>query len=270
MDFSHLYDADGREDTHRGDERHHGPPGDGRQLEIPGQKIPGGVCEVAFDEDFTLLYGNEGFYAMYGYTPAEMREELGNRLILAIHPEDVPHIRQEVAEAGEQNRGFEFEKRIYRKDGRWCACSPAAPSPGGRAGLCSTASSWILPPGKNMEQELRLSEERFRIALAQTTDIVFDYDMRRGEVLHTNRSVAVTGCPQIVAGAPRPLWTAAPYSPDSAEVFPRYVPPDRRRGADGFLHNRCQACRREAGLEPHYDDECLQDRRPALPGGRHR
>lgn len=83
-------------------------------LKSLAKKIPGGVCEVAFDEDFTLLYGNEGFYAMYGYTPAEMREELGNRLILAIHPEDVPHIRQEVAEAGEQNRGFEFEKRIYR------------------------------------------------------------------------------------------------------------------------------------------------------------
>ena len=220
VDYSHLYDADGREDAHiavMSDITALREMDD--SLKSLAKKIPGGVCEVAFDEDFTLLYGNEGFYAMYGYTPAEMREELGNRLILAIHPEDVPHIRQEVAEAGEQNRGFEFEKRIYRKDGTMVCMLTRGTISRRQSGLVLDCLILDITARKNMEQELRLSEERFRIALAQTTDIVFDYDMRRGEVLHTNRSVAVYGLPQIVAGAPQAIVDSGAVQPDSAEVF---------------------------------------------------
>lgn len=166
MDYSHLYDADGREDAHiavMSDITALREMDD--SLKSLAKKIPGGVCEVAFDEDFTLLYGNEGFYAMYGYTPAEMREELGNRLILAIHPEDVPHIRQEVAEAGEQNRGFEFEKRIYRKDGTMVCMLTRGTISRRQSGLVLDCLILDITARKNMEQELRLSEERFRIAL---------------------------------------------------------------------------------------------------------
>lgn len=220
VDYSRLYNADGCED--------------GRiavmsditalremdnSLKSLAGKIPGGVCEVALDEDFTLLYGNEGFYAMYGYTPAEMREELGNRLVLAIHPEDVPHIRREVADALEQNRGFEFEKRIYRRDGTMMCMLT-------RGTISKQQGSYILDclildvtARKNMEQELRLSEERFRIALAQTTDIVFEYDMRRGEVFHTNHSVAVYGLPQLVENAPQSIVESGAVLPDSVADF---------------------------------------------------
>ena len=128
-------------------------------------------------------------------------------------------IRQEVAEAGEQNRGFEFEKRIYRKDGTMVCMLTRGTISRRQSGLVLDCLILDITARKNMEQELRLSEERFRIALAQTTDIVFDYDMRRGEVLHTNRSVAVYGLPQIVAGAPQAIVDSGAVQPDSAEVF---------------------------------------------------
>ena len=43
--------------------------------------IPGGVCKILMDQDFTLLYGNDSFYQLYGYTSAEMQTQLGNKLI---------------------------------------------------------------------------------------------------------------------------------------------------------------------------------------------
>ncbi len=152
--------------------------------------IPGGVCEVAFDDDFTLLYGNEGFFAMYGYTPEQMHEELGNRLLPAIHPDDVPYIRKAVSDALEKNSGFEFEKRIYRRDGAMVCMLTRGTFSKRADGTVLNCVIIDITARKNMEQELMLSEERFRIALAQTTDIVFEYDMRRHQIYHTNRSAS--------------------------------------------------------------------------------
>ena len=57
VDYSHLYDADGREDAHiavMSDITALREMDD--SLKSLAKKIPGGVCEVAFAEDFTLLY----------------------------------------------------------------------------------------------------------------------------------------------------------------------------------------------------------------------
>ena len=58
------------------------------------QNIPGGVCKILMDEDFTLLYGNDSFYELYGYTAMEMQTQLGNKLIATIHPEDATSIME--------------------------------------------------------------------------------------------------------------------------------------------------------------------------------
>lgn len=188
-------------------------------LKSLADNIPGGVCEVAFDDDFTLLYGNEGFFSMYGYTPEEMRTELGNRLTPSIHPDDVPRIRKTVSEALEKNSGFEYEKRVYRRDGTM-ACmltrGTFSKRPGGYVLNCVIID---ITARKNIEQELMLSEERFRIALAQTTDIVFEYDMGQHLVRHTNRSVAVYGLEQVVENAPWSIVKRGVVTADFVESF---------------------------------------------------
>lgn len=86
-------------------------------LRLLASNIPGGVCTVRMDDDFTLLYGNEGFYQLYGYTPQEMSLEFGNRLIAVIHPEDVARVYDSIERAYESGESsFEFEKRVIRKD----------------------------------------------------------------------------------------------------------------------------------------------------------
>lgn len=56
--------------------------------------IPGGVYKLKFDEDFTVIYGNDGFYKLYGYTPEEMKILLGNKLIAVTFPEDISKVKQ--------------------------------------------------------------------------------------------------------------------------------------------------------------------------------
>ena len=68
-----------------------------------------------------------------------------------------------------------------------------------------------------------------RLCLLYTsTDIVFDYDMRRGEVLHTNRSVAVYGLPQIVAGAPQAIVDSGAVPGSYTQLAAAYSGPKKR------------------------------------------
>lgn len=122
--------------------------------------IPGGVCEVALDDAFTLVYGNQGYYRLYGYTQREMEQVLHNRLIDAIHPDDVPRIRKIVETAyREGKRPFEFEKRVFTKSGKmvWMLA---------RGAFIERASGPVMScviiditDRKRTEQQLKISDE---------------------------------------------------------------------------------------------------------------
>lgn len=52
--------------------------------------LPAGICEAAYDDFFTLLYGNGLFFQLYGYTPEQLKIEHQNQIGRIILPEDLP------------------------------------------------------------------------------------------------------------------------------------------------------------------------------------
>lgn len=65
-----------------------------------------------------MIYGNDGFYKLYGYTPEEMKILLGNKLIAVTFPEDISKVKAILKNAFENKlKNFEFEKRITTKNG---------------------------------------------------------------------------------------------------------------------------------------------------------
>lgn len=182
--------------------------------------IPCGVCEVLLDDAFTLIYGNEAFYSMCGYTPQQLRDDLGNHLADIYYPENLPKIRGIIHGAYNSNtKSFEFESRMFRRD-------------------CSVI--WILTRGtftyeknhtimncvvvditdrKFIEDKLRISEERFRIAFSKTSSVLFDYDMESKTVLHADRACEIYGLPQRVENVPESLLENGTVPAVYAEEF---------------------------------------------------
>ena len=37
--------------------------------------VPCGICQVALDDDLTILYANRFYYDIYGYTPQNAEEQ---------------------------------------------------------------------------------------------------------------------------------------------------------------------------------------------------
>lgn len=191
-----------------------------QNLKLLTSSIPGGVFTVRMDEDFTLLYGNEGFYELHGYTAFQMKVELGNKLIAIIHPEDIPIMTDVVFKAfHEGEKGFEFEVRTLTLNGDiiWELV---------KGNFIRKEEEFVLncvaidiTVRKKMEQELKMNEERFRIALEQTKNEVFDYDIETKTVKHSKRFSEMFGLPIEMQNVPQSLVEQGVVHQEDEEDF---------------------------------------------------
>ena len=70
-----------------------------RELSLYRTLNNSGVFSTLADEDYTLLYGNDRYYAILGYTRESMAMRLNNKCALYIHPEDLPDTRERIRSA---------------------------------------------------------------------------------------------------------------------------------------------------------------------------
>lgn len=195
-----------------------------QDLQILASNIPGGVCRIRLDEDLTLLYGNEGFYKLYGYTKHQMNLELGNRLIAAIHQVDIPSIMELMNHTLHNDETmFEYENRIFRRDGRMVWLLTRGNLTRDHEDVIMNCVVLDITDRKHMEQELSINEERMRIALAQTSNIVFDYDIMTKTILMTDRIADYYHLPRVIRNVPESLehmhWLKKEYLVDLKRIF---------------------------------------------------
>jgi len=91
-----------------------------KEVELITNSIPGGVIKVDMS-DYSLLYANDGFFRLSGYSRTEYFSLFGNRCDKVIYPEDVELLKH-MAHTAVENRGaLGFEYRIIAKSGeiRW-------------------------------------------------------------------------------------------------------------------------------------------------------
>ncbi len=80
------------------------------------EHIHSGVLYCKNDEHSTIIYANEYFYKMIGYTREEIEEEYGNRFADFV-VDDVSDILVTIDEKVAKNEDLDYEYRMKRKDG---------------------------------------------------------------------------------------------------------------------------------------------------------
>jgi PAS domain S-box-containing protein len=133
------------------------------------------LCTIRFDGYFQRL--NPAWERTLGYTTAEL---LAVPYLEFIHPEDREATLAAARELADGADRVSFENRYHSRDGsyRWLHWS-AAPCP--EQGLIYAAAHDITDQ-KRTEGALRESEERFRLAAASTSDLIYEWDIRTGRV----------------------------------------------------------------------------------------
>lgn len=171
------------------------------------KNIPCGVFIVCMDRDLTLLYGNDCFYELIGFSPMQMKLQLGNRLSALLYPEDIPDITEIISTAFcHREKGFELEKRIFKNTGEvaWHLIKGNfVQEESGRTVLHCTAID--ITDRKRMEQNLKINEERLRIALKETENEIFDYYIAEKTMVVSEQFANRYGLPQVIRDIPHSL-----------------------------------------------------------------
>lgn len=147
-------------------------------LEEITENIPGGVCLVDLDTK-KIVYGNDGFYHLYGCTEQEMQEKFCNSAMKFFYEDDLKKLDLLVSEAVKSGKkSITYERQIHRKDEKnlWVLVKATIIH-----NLGSLQLSCVLidiTDRKKMEHELFLNEKRLSIALEQVVNVVFDYDIK--------------------------------------------------------------------------------------------
>ncbi len=130
----------------------------------------GGLFKARMDEGLYLLYANDSYYAIHGYTRGQLEQEMHGRRWGWCTRRMWRGSASTCGGPWQKTRGpSPFEYRIVRRDGAVVWLHQRRAVPGGR-GMVLSGMILDITARKAMEDRLRRSEERFQIAVRQAGD----------------------------------------------------------------------------------------------------
>lgn len=144
------------------------------------ENLQGGIVYSDYDPPFHLRYATEGMTRLSGYTHDEL---LRKEQMQLVHEDDVERLTAEVVDQFSRGDTFEVEYRLKRKDGSCVHVLDRAKAvlhdDGKRYIHCMLTDVTEL---KTMEQALKLSEEKYRLAIQGSGNVVFEWNDDTGEI----------------------------------------------------------------------------------------
>lgn len=143
--------------------------------------LPCGICKIALDDELTLLYANQFYYQIYGYTIQNAEKQGFTNAKFVLPESDYQTILNAVNQHIEQgDRNFQLEFRSVHSTGKlmWmlvrCAYFPEYPG----SILCALVD---IEERKCMEEELRIimKESQNTYQLKKKSMYIFDVAERK-------------------------------------------------------------------------------------------
>lgn len=137
------------------------------------ENIQGGIVYSDYAPPFCLRYSTEGMTRLSGYTKGEL---LTMQQMDLVHEDDIAMLTEEVEQQLTKGDTFAVEYRLKRKDGSFVYVLDRAkvvPHENGKKYIhCLLTDVTDL---KLLEQDLRLSEEKYKIAMQQSGNTILEY-----------------------------------------------------------------------------------------------
>lgn len=152
------------------------------ELEALTANIPGGVLRFRADENLTLNFVSDGFCRISGYSQNEIEQLFQSRFLQMVFPSDRPGLLEQIRDAETWDRVVAFMFRVVCKDGSVLWMLNKARCIVGNGGTVWIYNVLIdVTSTKKAQDELRASEERFRLILENATYPVLDCNFSTGD-----------------------------------------------------------------------------------------
>jgi diguanylate cyclase (GGDEF)-like protein len=181
-----------------------------------------GICRVALDDSFTLLYANPFYYHIYGYTPQSAMEcgfdnvkyILSAPVFHRVRTEALQHVKK-------QERFFELEFQGVHRNGEdlWLLVRCTYDPEDGESILCVLMD---IAVHKQLEDQLRMSMEESRMAFQLTDKLMYSFDIEECRLTLPPQISEDFDLPQIMYGVPMSIVNAGTVEKDSIPEFIRF------------------------------------------------
>ncbi|WP_455682390.1 diguanylate cyclase [Thomasclavelia sp.] len=170
--------------------KHHG-----KVMKMISDNIPGGMFQVKYDEKLTFLEMSNGFLKMFGYTREDIAKCFNNSFFAMIDVRDRARTLLEVKKQIANESVKVIEYRVTCKDGStvWVLDKGQVHTNenGERFFACIVID---ITESKIAEEELRLSMERYKIILDQSSDIIFEWNIITDRVQYSQNWYRLFKC----------------------------------------------------------------------------
>lgn len=197
------------------------------------KSIPGGICRVDNFETGTIVFANEFYYRMFGYTETEAINAGFTSIDYTVLSEDLPTMKDKIKKnfAVSLSR-FETEARHVKKDGEiiWIlARYRMDPNKSGEI----TIAMIDITDRKQTEEKLRISEEEYRIATRHSSKLIIRYDILTKTMYSQSDKPSILGLANVAENVPDSIIASGLISRDSVEAFKRFFKSISRGNREG-------------------------------------
>ncbi len=148
-----------------------------REIDVMANSIPGGVIKARMS-DYKLIYANDGYFLLTGYSRAEFSMKFGNYCDTVIYPDDAEKVIKYLKVTLENNGLLGFECRISAKNGsvKWVYVSGRRVDDdnGQPVYLCVLTD---ITDKKKIETEVEDNIKRSEVILNFLNAIMWTYDI---------------------------------------------------------------------------------------------
>lgn len=147
------------------------------ELDIISNNVPGGVAKIR-SSDFKLLYANNTFFDIAGYSRLEYEEKFDNVCLGVVYQEDLPMIQDTVKKALRDRNQVSLEYRIIHKSGkiRWSYLNASLidSENGVPVFLCVIVDMTMQ---KKYLKQLEIFQQKHQILAELTNERLWEYDI---------------------------------------------------------------------------------------------
>ena len=183
--------------------------------------IPVGVCIFSIEGKLPILQANDMFFNIFGYDTEESARKAGFDSLSAfpLNQEDRMKVGRQYAMMMQgTQKMYEFELNIVKPDGS-SACILSKYCQHSDDRKLVTASVVDITDRKRMEEELRVSEERYRLALQQSGKVFFFFDAPTRTMRLSEELAKSFGLPLVVDNMPDNFISLGLVEPESVENY---------------------------------------------------
>lgn len=164
-------------------------------LEIFSQSVRCGLSKHICDNSLTLIWANDYFYTLFGYTKDEYRDKFGDSMISMIYPEDLSMVVNSITSLLEDHEiDITFRVRHKAKQFRWLNLV-AARVEGDEFDEFPVANFVLndVTKLKYAEMRARLEEKKYEIISDISEEIPFEYEIFEDVVTYASKYEAIFG-----------------------------------------------------------------------------